>query len=88
MTDPAEHPVKRDETSPRGRGGTFLPLRGDRWGVESLFVRIVATGGIIGIGTALAAILDWQDVAAWIVGIVVSTVAVLLAALLWSSRTL
>jgi hypothetical protein len=86
--EPAEHPVERDTTSARRRGATFLPPRGDRWGVESLFVRIVATGGIVGIGTALAAILDWQDVAAWIIGIVVSGVSVLLAALLWSSRTL
>jgi len=88
MTEPAEHPAERDETSMRGRRTSFLPSRGERWGLESLFVRVVATGGIIGIGVALAAILDWQDVAAWIVGIVVSTVSVLLAALLWSSRTL
>jgi hypothetical protein len=88
MTEPGEHPVERDETSPRGRGTSFLPSRGDRRGVESLFVRIVATGGIVGIGTALAAILDWQDVAAWVIGIAVSGVSVLLAAVLWSSRTL
>jgi protein-S-isoprenylcysteine O-methyltransferase Ste14 len=88
MTEPAEHPAERDERSMGGRRRSFLPSRGERWGLESLFVRIVATGGIIGIGVALAAILDWQDVAAWIIGIVVSTVSVLLAALLWSSRTL
>lgn len=88
MTDPAEHPAERDETTVRARGKGFLPPRADRWGVESLFVRVVATGGIVGIGTALAAILGWQDVAAWIIGIVVSGVSVLLAALLWSSRTL
>ncbi len=87
MTEPADHPVERDEASMRGRT-SFLPPRGDRWGLESLFVRVVATGGIIGIGVALAAILGWQDVAAWIIGIVVSSVTVLLAALLWSSRTL
>ena len=94
MTEPPEpaaheeHPAERDETSARGRGSSFLPPRAGRWGVESLFVRVVATGGIVGIGTALAAILGWQDVAAWIIGIVVSGVTVLLAALLWSSRTL
>lgn len=82
------HPAERDETSMRGRRASFLPLRGDRFGVESLFVRVVATGGIIGIGVVLAAILGWQDVDAWIIGVVVSTVTVLLAALLWSSRTL
>ncbi|HSJ94565.1 MAG TPA: hypothetical protein VK896_11080 [Gaiellaceae bacterium] len=85
---PAEHPAERDEKAVRGRGRGFLPPRADRWGVESLFVRIVATGGIVGIGTAIAAILGWQDIAAWIIGVVVSGVTVLLAALLWSSRTL
>ena len=94
MTEPVEpaaheeHPAGRDETSARGRGTSFLPPRSGRWGLESLFVRVVATGGIVGIGTALAAILGWQDIAAWVIGIVVSGVTVLLAALLWSSRTL
>ena len=66
----------------------FLPLRMGRPIVESVFVRLVATGGIIGIGTAIAAILGSQDVAAWIIGVVVSAIAVVLAAILWSSRTL
>ena len=88
MSEPVEHPVERDESSARGRGTSFLPSRSDRPGIDSLFVRIVAPGGIVGIGTALAAILAWQDVAAWIIGIVVSSVSVLLAAVLWSSRTL
>ena len=66
----------------------FLPARLRRPIVESVFVRLVATGGIIGIGTAIAAILGSQDVAAWIIGIVVSAIAVILAAILWSSRTL
>lgn len=56
--------------------------------IESVFVRVVATGGIIGIGTAIAAILGSQDVSAWIIGVVVSAIAVVLAAILWSSRTL
>ncbi len=72
----------------RDSGSNFLPARGRRLGVESLFVRVVATGGIVGIGVALAAILDTQDVGAWIVGLVVSLVTVVLAAILWSSRTL
>ena len=69
-------------------GETFLPSRGGRPRIESLFVRLVATGGVIGIGVALAAILGSQDVDAWLIGLVVSAVTVLLAALLWSSRTL
>jgi hypothetical protein len=66
----------------------FLPLRMRRPIVESVFVRLIATGGIVGIGTAVAAILGSQGVAAWIIGIVVSAIAVILAAILWSSRTL
>ena len=56
-----------------------------RWqGLENAFAKIVITLGIVGIGTALAAILGTQDVDAWIVGLVVSIVAVMLAALLWA----
>ncbi len=53
---------------------------------QSSFSRFVATGGIIGIGTGLAAILGSQDVEAWIVGIVVSGLSVILAAIVWSAR--
>jgi hypothetical protein len=45
------------------------------------------TLGVIGVGTALAAILGTQEVAAWIVGLVVSTLSVVLAAVLWTRRT-
>jgi hypothetical protein len=76
----------RDPASDASSG--FIPARTGRPRVESFFVRLVATGGIIGIGTALAAILDSQEVEAWIVGLVVAAVSVLLAAILWSSRTL
>ena len=69
-------------------GESFLPHRARRPRIESLFVRLVATGGIVGAGVALAAILGSQDVDAWIIGLAVSAVTVLLAALLWSSRTL
>ena len=51
-------------------------------------MRLVATSGIVGICVALAAILGTQDVAFWIVGLAVSLVSVVLAAILWSSRTL
>jgi protein-S-isoprenylcysteine O-methyltransferase Ste14 len=55
---------------------------------ESAFVRVVATTGIVGISVALAAILGTQSIHAWIIGLVVSIVSVVLAAILWSSRTL
>ena len=87
---------KRDEDVRAGRPSTsaqpedtFLPRRSRRRrGAESLLVRLIATGGIIGAATALGAILGSQDVQAWIIGLVVSIVSVVLAAVLWSSRTL
>jgi uncharacterized membrane protein len=51
-------------------------------------MRLVATGGIIGIAVVLGAVLVGQDVAGWIVGLVVGLTSVVLAALLWSSRQL
>ncbi|HKV68230.1 MAG TPA: hypothetical protein VJN72_09080 [Gaiellales bacterium] len=56
--------------------------------VESVFVRVVATCGIVGICVAAAAIMGTQNVAAWIIGLAVSVASVVLAAVLWSSRTL
>jgi uncharacterized membrane protein len=56
--------------------------------LERGVMRVVATGGIIGIAVALGAVLVAQDVAGWIVGLVVGLTSVILAALLWSSRQL
>jgi protein-S-isoprenylcysteine O-methyltransferase Ste14 len=66
----------------------MLPGRRSRPPLESAFVRTVATGGVIGIGVALGAILTSQDVEGWIVGLVVALVSVVLSAILWSSRRL
>ena len=66
-------------------GDTGRARQRARWqGLESAFSKMVLTLGIVGIGTALAAILGTQDVDAWIVGLVVSALSVVLAALLWS----
>jgi hypothetical protein len=56
--------------------------------IERAFMRMVATGGIIGIAAILGAALVSQDVAGWIVGLAVGLTSVILAALLWSSRQL
>ena len=56
--------------------------------VERGAMRVIATGGIIGIAVLLGAVLVGQDVAGWIVGLVVGLTSVILAALLWSSRQL
>jgi hypothetical protein len=59
-----------------------------RTGVERGFMRLIATGGIVGLGVLMGAVLVGQDVAGWIVGLAVSVVSIVLAALLWSSRQL
>jgi hypothetical protein len=51
-------------------------------------MRLVATGGIIGIAVVLGAVLVGQDIAGWIVGLAVGLTSVNLAALLSSSRQL
>ena len=56
--------------------------------VERGFMRLIATGGIVAIAVVLGAVLVGQDVAGWIVGLVIGLTSVLLAALLWSSRQL
>jgi hypothetical protein len=65
----------------------MLPRRGRRrLGVERVLMRLVATGGIIGIGVALGAILASSNVQGWIIGLVVAIVSVVLSGVLWSSR--
>lgn len=68
--------------------GGFLSEQPERRSFESVFARLVATAGIVGVGTALGAILVAADVAGWIAGLVVSIVTVALAAMLWRSRRL
>lgn len=70
------------------RPGVMIPERGRRPAPEAFLMRIVATAGIIGIGTAIAAIMASEHSQGWLIGIVVATVSVLLAAVLWSSRRL
>jgi hypothetical protein len=66
----------------------FLPGNPPRIGIESVAVRFVATAGVIGIGTALGAILANNNVTGWVVALVVSSISVILAAVLWRSRRL
>lgn len=66
----------------------FLSARPPRRAPESALVRAVATGGIVGVGTALGALLGAFDVDPWALALVVSFVSVVLAAVLWRSRVL
>jgi hypothetical protein len=82
-----EFPPARTEPPERPQG--MLPGRAHRrTKVERASMRVLATGGIIGIDVILGAVLVSQDVAGWIVGLVVGLTSVILAALLWSSRQL
>lgn len=78
---PTEEPPERPQGMVPGRAGR-------RTKVERASMRILATGGIIGIDVILGAVLVSQEVAGWIVGLVVGLTSVILAALLWSSRQL
>jgi hypothetical protein len=80
-SDFADHDPPADEPQE-----TMLPSRRERPPVESAFVRVVATGGVVGIGVALGAILGSQNVQGWIIGLVVAVVSVVVSAILWSSR--
>ena len=62
-----------------------LEQLGLRLGLQTKVHRLVATLGVIGIGAALGAILDSQDVDGWIIGFAVSVETLLLTALVWSA---
>jgi len=77
--------VAQDAVPPQG----MIPGRlRRRTKVERVSMRLLATGGIIGIAAILGAVLVGQDVAGWIVGVAVGLTSVILAALLWSSQRL
>jgi hypothetical protein len=89
MVDAREARLREREARRRERPPGMLPGRERRrTGIERGAMRALATGGIVGIGVILGAVLVGQDVAGWIVGLVVSTVSIVLAAILWSSRQL
>jgi hypothetical protein len=85
---PAEAPADRT-TQHRADSANMLPQRESRrTALERSVVRLIATCGIVGIGVAIAAIMVSSKSQGWIVGLVVSIVSVVLAALLWSSKQL
>lgn len=96
IDDPRDQEIDEDQLSspaavedaPAARPSTMLPERRERPPLESAFVRVIATCGVVGVGVALGAILTSQHVAGWIIGLVVALVSVVLSAVLWSSRRL
>jgi hypothetical protein len=82
MSSGEQAPVESGETAPRRQ------RRNPRSALERLFVRLVATIGIIGIGVGLGAILSSNKVQGWIIGLVIAVVTFVLTGLLRSSRQL
>jgi hypothetical protein len=80
----------REERRPPAseRPPVMIPSRQKRLPFEAPLMRIVATGGVVGIAVAIAAIMGSQGSPAWMVGLVASVVSLVLAAILWSSRRL
>ena len=86
---PPEPPAPEREARRGGRPQGMVPARERRRSkVERGFMRLVATGGIIGIAVALGAVLVGQDVQGGIVGLGIGLTSGILAAMLWSSRQL
>jgi hypothetical protein len=82
-------PPKRGRRGRRKDSENMLPQRERRRSrVESMLVRLIATCGIVAIGVAIGAIMVSNNSQGWLIGLVVSGVSVVLAAILWSSRQL
>ena len=84
-----QHAERTTPANPRPAPQGMVPGRERRrTKVERGAMRVIATGGIIGIAVVLGAILGSQNVAGWIMGLVIGLTSVILAAVLWSSRQL
>jgi len=77
---------RRDARLERPEG--MIPSGRRRLPLEAPLMRVVATGGVVGIGVVIAAIMSSQDSKGWLIGLVVSVVSIVLSAVLWSSRRL
>lgn len=82
--------TERDQRrgAPEQRSGVMIPRREKRLPFEAPVMRVIATAGIVAISVVVAAIMASQDVQGWLIGLVVSLVSLVLAAVLWSSRRL
>jgi hypothetical protein len=83
-----EASVAADDATRLNSHNMLPPRERRRSGLERFVVRIIATCGIVAIGVAIAAIMVSNHSQGWVVGLVVSIVSVVLAAVLWSSRQL
>jgi len=67
-------------------GPEFLPAEPSQRRIWWMVIRLLASAGIIGIGTAVGAILGAAGVDSWLVALVVAALCVVLTAPLWSIR--
>jgi hypothetical protein len=49
-------------------------------------LRVIATCGVIAIGVAIAAIMHSSGSQGWLIGLIVSTVSVVVSGVIWSGR--
>ena len=85
----ARRTAREEARGPRAqRSGVMIPNRRNRLPLEAPLMRAVATAGVVGIAVVIAAIMGSQGSQAWLIGLVVSLVSLILAAVLWSSRRL
>jgi hypothetical protein len=87
--EPTESEYSEPGRTPRQPAPNMLPGRERRRSAfERLFVRLIATAGVVGIGVVIGAIMADNNSKGWIIGLVISVVTVVLSAILWSSRQL
>jgi len=85
----ARRTAREEARGPRAPSpGVMIPNRRNRLPLEAPLMRAVATAGVVGIAVVIAAIMGSQGSQAWLIGLVVSLVSLILAAVLWSSRRL
>jgi hypothetical protein len=87
--EPLDHEYSEPGQTQRQPAPNMLPGRERRRSaLERLFVRLIATAGVVGIGVVIGAIMADSNSQGWIIGLVISLVTVVLSAILWSSRQL
>ncbi len=87
--EPLDHEYAEPGQAQRQTAPNMLPGRERRRSaLERLFVRLIATAGVVGVGVVIGAIMAANNSQGWIIGLVISVVTVVLSAILWSSRQL
>jgi hypothetical protein len=78
--------MRLGKTTPQPTEAEIATQASKRRQAGMAFQRLTATIGIVGIGTAIGAILGAVDVSQWVTGLVVSLACVVLASVLWTVK--